>query len=302
MYDRSGLDKSEPSPLRRTSENIAKELQELLHTAKVEPPYVLVAHSYGGVMVREFLELVIQEVGEDGKKEGKGVVGAVFEECNTEFTYKERPENLQELFDVFTEGLDFNEIVGMETRHQMSKEEWEYATRDNTNLENETAKGESKWYIDSCDRLAQKKQFERVCLRIFPSCQELASVFEVLSRGWVLTHLQKVLEEWPVSIIKGDYEKEVQSLLDVAVEKGKGTTLQRNAMREFSDGAEKDFRLQEKQLELSRGIGRAVRAKNSGHLVHLTEPELITEEVRWIFEAWEEKIKEKNLYPIRGNS
>jgi len=29
----------------------------------------------------------------------------------------------------------------------------------NTNLENETAKGESKWYIDSCDRLAQKKQF-----------------------------------------------------------------------------------------------------------------------------------------------
>ena len=47
-YDRAGLGWSEASPDPRTSGNMVKELHTLLVNANVEPPYVLVGHSFGG--------------------------------------------------------------------------------------------------------------------------------------------------------------------------------------------------------------------------------------------------------------
>ncbi|PYI10954.1 alpha/beta-hydrolase [Aspergillus sclerotiicarbonarius CBS 121057] len=55
-YDRAGYGRSEPSPTPEyTAENREGELAQLLEVAGIEPPYVLVGHSYGGVLVREFL-------------------------------------------------------------------------------------------------------------------------------------------------------------------------------------------------------------------------------------------------------
>ncbi|KAJ5584924.1 uncharacterized protein N7459_004724 [Penicillium hispanicum] len=54
-YDRAGYGRSEDSPRPLTAENRVQELSSLLEAAAVEPPYVLVGHSYGGVLVREFL-------------------------------------------------------------------------------------------------------------------------------------------------------------------------------------------------------------------------------------------------------
>jgi len=51
-YDRAGLGWSEPSSNPRTSETIVRELHALLVNAKVDPPYVLVGHSFGGALVR----------------------------------------------------------------------------------------------------------------------------------------------------------------------------------------------------------------------------------------------------------
>lgn len=51
-YDRAGLGWSERSPKPRTAGNIVKELHSLLERAEVEPPYVLVGHSKGGLFVR----------------------------------------------------------------------------------------------------------------------------------------------------------------------------------------------------------------------------------------------------------
>lgn len=53
-YDRAGLGWSEPSPLPRTPDNMAGELHALLRTAGLPGPYVLVGHSYGGIVVRTF--------------------------------------------------------------------------------------------------------------------------------------------------------------------------------------------------------------------------------------------------------
>ena len=51
-YDRAGLGWSERGPQPRTAENMVQELNLLLGQAGVEPPYVLVGHSKGGLFVR----------------------------------------------------------------------------------------------------------------------------------------------------------------------------------------------------------------------------------------------------------
>jgi len=51
-YDRAGLGWSERSPKPRTADTIVAELHTLLARAGIEPPYVLVGHSIGGMYVR----------------------------------------------------------------------------------------------------------------------------------------------------------------------------------------------------------------------------------------------------------
>ena len=53
-YDRSGTGRSSSSPALGTTQAIAVELRVLLAAADVQPPYVLVGHSLGGIIVRRF--------------------------------------------------------------------------------------------------------------------------------------------------------------------------------------------------------------------------------------------------------
>jgi pimeloyl-ACP methyl ester carboxylesterase len=53
-YDRSGLGWSSPSASERTPSNIARELREMLWHAKIPGPYVLVGHSFGGLVVQRY--------------------------------------------------------------------------------------------------------------------------------------------------------------------------------------------------------------------------------------------------------
>ena len=51
-YDRAGFGWSEPGPLPRTAGRIAIELHELLGRARIASPYLLVGHSFGGLVMR----------------------------------------------------------------------------------------------------------------------------------------------------------------------------------------------------------------------------------------------------------
>jgi pimeloyl-ACP methyl ester carboxylesterase len=51
-YDRAGFGWSESGPLPRTAGRVASELHELLGRARVAPPYLLVGHSFGGLVMR----------------------------------------------------------------------------------------------------------------------------------------------------------------------------------------------------------------------------------------------------------
>ena len=61
-YDRAGFGWSEAGPLPRTAARIADELRTLLMRASVPPPYVLVGHSFGGLVTRIFASRHPQEV------------------------------------------------------------------------------------------------------------------------------------------------------------------------------------------------------------------------------------------------
>lgn len=53
-YDRGGLGWSGPSRTARTPGNCASELHDLLERANIKPPYILVGHSFGGLVMRRY--------------------------------------------------------------------------------------------------------------------------------------------------------------------------------------------------------------------------------------------------------
>jgi pimeloyl-ACP methyl ester carboxylesterase len=55
LYERGGYYGSDPAPSIPTCANIAAELRSPLEAADIQPPYLLIGHSYGGLLVRQFL-------------------------------------------------------------------------------------------------------------------------------------------------------------------------------------------------------------------------------------------------------
>jgi pimeloyl-ACP methyl ester carboxylesterase len=61
-YDRSGLGWSSPCRTARTPGNIAVELHAMLQHAGIKPPYILVGHSFGGLVMRRYALLYPEDV------------------------------------------------------------------------------------------------------------------------------------------------------------------------------------------------------------------------------------------------
>jgi pimeloyl-ACP methyl ester carboxylesterase len=61
-YDRAGFGWSDPSSMPRSARQMATELHTGLVKAGVKPPYVLVGHSFGGLVTQIFARLYIDEV------------------------------------------------------------------------------------------------------------------------------------------------------------------------------------------------------------------------------------------------
>ena len=53
-YDRFGLGWSSPATSERIPSNVVKELREMLQVSGIAPPYILVGHSFGGLVMRYF--------------------------------------------------------------------------------------------------------------------------------------------------------------------------------------------------------------------------------------------------------
>src|SRR5918993_5313980 len=86
VYDRAGLGWSDPSPRPRTAALMVEELQALLATAEIPGPYVLVGHSFGGLLVRLYAARYPQEV-----------AGLVLVDAAHEQQYQRAPTEIREL-------------------------------------------------------------------------------------------------------------------------------------------------------------------------------------------------------------
>jgi len=61
-YDRSGLGWSSPCRTVRAPGNISVELHAMLESAGIKPPYVLVGHSFGGLVMRRYATMYPEDV------------------------------------------------------------------------------------------------------------------------------------------------------------------------------------------------------------------------------------------------
>jgi pimeloyl-ACP methyl ester carboxylesterase len=114
-YDRAGYGLSEPGPEPRSAFKAAQELHILLKTMEIKPPYILVASSYGGILILSYANLYPNDI-----------AGMIFVDVKDGTTFDRwkkdlRPEKYEQLFNIFDDA--YNDYEGS------LKAEWEALKR-----------------------------------------------------------------------------------------------------------------------------------------------------------------------------
>ncbi|RAO70816.1 uncharacterized protein BHQ10_006828 [Talaromyces amestolkiae] len=252
LYDRSGYGLSseiDPNTEAITAVDIAAELNDLLHAADLTGPFVLICHSYGGIIAREFVHLRRDDVH-----------GMVFVDANQELNTIEGPWPAPYI-DAVTEGLNVWDVVGISQAHRFLPHDWEMLLSQNKEYAEKhtrTATAEARGYITSGAVLAAKRQFDLKDPPLLGIC--------------------------PVSVIKGCTYRDFELMLEAGTKAGNGNEEER---KQFADMIETYDALDEKWQKGLLGLSRRsrwVKAEKSGHNVQLTEPDVIVQEVKWVLE------------------
>jgi hypothetical protein len=159
--------------------------------------------------------------------------------------------------------------IGLEELQKLTAEEWAAISNPEAGFTEEERKKHEKaigeeWILSekSSDELGEKKQYE---------------VEGSILGGGV------------VSVVRGNNKvMDAKTLYEEALKERHGSEESREIVRRILEMSEKEINLQKDQLKLSRK-GRFVHARKSGHDVHVTEPEMIIDEVKWILEVLREE-------------
>lgn len=243
-YDRTGYGQSDTADEPPTATQIISDLDQLLKKANISPPFITVAHSWGGVLSREFLAL-----------RQKDIAGKVFVDANQELTLALLDWRRLAESPVLNQ-VDWNTITGIETLHHLTDEEFrKYQATEATEKHQKQAALEYVQYPHSFQVLAAKAQFGKN---------------------------PPLLGDCPVCVIKGDNGTQFGRLYAAGVSAGNGTEAERGSFREMLriwDAT--DRMLQTGNLGLSRN-GRFIEVPDTGHNVHVTSPETIVDGVKWV--------------------
>lgn len=243
-YDRSGYNNSESSPLAPSAENIAVELSFLIEKAPIPNPLIIVAHSWAGVLSHEYFALN----GTDW------IVGLVLVDANHETT----PlviDIADPILLTVAAGLEPYAAKGIEAEHRLTLDEWE--------------KFRAAESMDKFGVVAERES------------SEYKPSFETL-RAKGLSKRQPLLGSKPVYVIGGTRSRDWSGLYRAGVARGNGTEEERRYVREMIERVdEKGERLMEEFLKLSTK-SELVFARQSGHFVQLTQPEVVVDGVDWV--------------------
>ncbi|KAF9768131.1 hypothetical protein IL306_014600 [Fusarium sp. DS 682] len=229
---------------------MASEMASIFETVGVKPPFVIVAHSYGAIIAREFLARLPSPT--------QSVVGMVFVEPNQEKTHQE----LKTSDHINSRLGSLNRLVatGLHEDHQYSKAEVEAIL----NHESGTAIIiDSKQENDGDTPSTASSELE---------CME-SSAITLADRQQLQKH---ALSPNPITVIRGDATQDLRRLYTTSGVIDQGTEDMESFLARFADI---DRQLQWEILQLSHSA-RFVQAKKSGHHVEATEPDLIADEVK----------------------
>lgn len=245
LYDRSGYGQSQESPQAPSAENVVAELGRLLAAAHVTPPYVLVGHSWGGILAREFLHRQPDDVA------GMVLVDAVDENTNGVIPFHD-----PDLETIWGE-VDYLGISGIRANHRLTEPEWQA-------------------FLAEEKRPSYKKQAEKEAAEVVRSEQQLAQ------RGQ-LERATPVLGSKPLSVIASREGADYERMAAAGIAEGKGSRAQREKLAKILDRiGEKLETVQREQLGLSLHSNFVQAA--CGHNIQFLQPELIAEQVRWVLD------------------
>lgn len=220
---------------------MAAELSDLLQAANVKPPFVVVGHSYGGIIAREFLDLRPNDV-----------CGMVLVDTNTEHSGQIPYDEM----DIMMNGVSYYAVCGYEANHKLTEEEWQ-EMKDEAVRDGDTAGAEGTLADSGYAKLGEKKQYD---------AQALGSK--------------------PLSVIKGQTERDLRKLYYAGIAEGNGTPEQRGVLLKFLEGADElERKNQREQLRLSSH--NQFRECESGHnvrpfpekTVFIPDPSLILDSI-----------------------
>lgn len=147
LYERSGYGRSEESPNEPDSLTIVDELSRLLAAAALEPPYLIVGHSWGGIIAREFIAV----------RRSEDICGlALVDPVQERMLFETWPDPS---IAAVTEGLDYMEVVGLTRDYRLTESEWkELMAEESSDQHARQAVRELPYLQVSRGTLAEKQQ------------------------------------------------------------------------------------------------------------------------------------------------
>jgi pimeloyl-ACP methyl ester carboxylesterase len=243
-YERAGYGQSETAPQSdsRSAEEIAMELHTLLKTTKVAPPYIVICHSYGGLILQEFIKL-------RNLAQFKGFVFINANTGNTPLAF------LSPHVQALQQGVDTLELCYGEC-HRMNESEWDALSKEEARPEHQAAAArEIAGYHAHQDDHYDKKQ-----------------------SGFAKHELGRV----PLVVLHADSAVDLSKIYTEGLRFGNGTDGDRAAIHQsIHELNETEKKTQRMLLDLSER-SKFQHVEGCGPKIHLTAPESVTDAVIWI--------------------
>ena len=244
LYERSGYARSEESPNEPDSLTVVDELSRLLAVANLQPPYLVVGHSWGGILAREFI------AAQSTKDIGALVLVDPVQERMLFETWPDPS------IGAVTEGLDYMEVVGLTKDYKLTESEWKDLMLEESSEKHARQAARELLYLQISRAVIAKKQ------QLIPS--------------------KDILKGKPLSVLRGNSKRDHELLYQAGIANAKGTETQRATFRNYlAQWGESEESFQRELLHMS-SLTRFSTTKQSGHSIQLTEPELVADEIRWV--------------------